>query len=67
MTVKTTGYNPEWKVVITFKRTIMVYKRGLRAAYPAPGRERAMSTARFQKEGYITPEQAARDYGVVSD
>jgi hypothetical protein len=27
-TVKTTGYNQEGKVVITFKRTIMVYKRG---------------------------------------
>jgi len=28
VTVKTTGYNQEGKVVITFKRTIMVYKRG---------------------------------------
>jgi itaconyl-CoA hydratase len=26
--VKTTGYNQEGQVVITFKRTIMVYKRG---------------------------------------
>jgi len=28
VTVKTSGYNQEGKVVITFKRTIMVYKRG---------------------------------------
>jgi acyl dehydratase len=28
VTVKTTGYNQNGKVVITFKRTIMVYKRG---------------------------------------
>ncbi len=28
VTVKTTGYNQEGKVVITFKRTIMVYKKG---------------------------------------
>ncbi|HZY65817.1 MAG TPA: hypothetical protein VFE21_08065, partial [Rubrobacteraceae bacterium] len=28
VTVKTTGYNQEGTVVITFKRTIMVYKRG---------------------------------------
>src|SRR4051794_5984856 len=28
VTVKTTGYNQEGQVVITFKRTIMVYKRG---------------------------------------
>ncbi len=27
VTVKTTGYNQEGKVVITFKRTIMVYKK----------------------------------------
>ncbi len=27
VTVKTTGYNQEGKVVATFKRTIMVYKR----------------------------------------
>jgi acyl dehydratase len=26
--VKTTGYNQDGKVVITFKRTIMVYRRG---------------------------------------
>jgi itaconyl-CoA hydratase len=28
VSVKTTGYNQDGKVVITFKRTIMVYKRG---------------------------------------
>ena len=28
VTVKTTGYNQDGKIVITFKRTIMVYKRG---------------------------------------
>ena len=28
VTVQTTGYNQEGQVVITFKRTIMVYKRG---------------------------------------
>jgi acyl dehydratase len=28
VTVRTSGYNQEGKIVITFKRTIMVYKRG---------------------------------------
>ena len=28
VTVKTTGYNQEGTVVITFKRTVMVYKQG---------------------------------------
>jgi itaconyl-CoA hydratase len=28
VTVKTTGYNQQGKIVITFKRTVMVYKRG---------------------------------------
>jgi acyl dehydratase len=28
VTVETTGYNQDAKVVVTFKRTIMVYKRG---------------------------------------
>jgi acyl dehydratase len=28
ITVKTTGYNQDGKVVITFERTVMVYKRG---------------------------------------
>jgi itaconyl-CoA hydratase len=28
VTVKTTGYNQEGQIVIVFKRTVMVYKRG---------------------------------------
>lgn len=28
VTVKTTGYNQDGKIVITFRRTLMVYKRG---------------------------------------
>jgi itaconyl-CoA hydratase len=28
VTVRTTGFNQDGKVVITFKRTLMVYKRG---------------------------------------
>jgi itaconyl-CoA hydratase len=28
VTVKTTGYNQDGRMVITFKRTLMVYKRG---------------------------------------
>jgi itaconyl-CoA hydratase len=28
VTVKTTGYNQDGKVVITFRRTILVYKNG---------------------------------------
>jgi len=28
VTVETTGYNQEGEAVITFKRTIMVYRRG---------------------------------------
>jgi itaconyl-CoA hydratase len=28
VTVKTTGFNQDGTVVITFKRTVMVYKRG---------------------------------------
>ena len=36
--VKTTGYNQEGKVVITFLRTVMVYRRDQapRVARPAP-------------------------------
>lgn len=39
--VKTTGYNQDGTVVITFKRTIMVYKRGYapEMARPTPGSE----------------------------
>ena len=38
VTVKTSGYNQEGKVVITFSRTIMVYKKGYspRFARPTP-------------------------------
>ena len=36
VTVKTTGYNQEGQVVITFKRTIMVYKRGCAPRIPRP-------------------------------
>jgi acyl dehydratase len=41
VTVKTTGYNQEGQVVITFKRTIMVYKWGCAPHIPrlAPGDE----------------------------
>jgi itaconyl-CoA hydratase len=42
VTVKTTGYNQDGKVVITFKRTIMVYRRGHapKVARLTPGEER---------------------------
>jgi itaconyl-CoA hydratase len=42
VTVKTTGYNQDGKVVITFKRTIMVYRRGHapKVARLIPGEER---------------------------
>ncbi len=36
VTVKTTGYNQDGVVVITFKRTLMVYKRGQAPAIPRP-------------------------------
>jgi itaconyl-CoA hydratase len=36
VTVKTTGYNQEGQVVITLKRTIMVYKRGCAPHIPRP-------------------------------
>ena len=36
VTVKTTGFNQEGTVVITFKRTVMVYKRGRGPAIPQP-------------------------------
>ena len=36
VTVKTTGYNQEGQVVITFKRTIMVYQRGCAPHIPRP-------------------------------
>jgi itaconyl-CoA hydratase len=39
VTVKTTGYNQEGKTVITFLRTVMVYRRGHapQVHRPAPG------------------------------
>jgi len=36
VTVRTTGYNQEGTTVITFKRTVMVYKRGQGPAIPRP-------------------------------
>ena len=40
VTVKTTGYNQEGKTVITFLRTVLVYRRGHapEVPRPAPGR-----------------------------
>ena len=36
VTVKTTGHNQEGKVVITFRRTIMVYKKGYSPEFSQP-------------------------------
>jgi itaconyl-CoA hydratase len=36
VTIRTTGYNQDGVVVITFKRTVMVYKRGQAPAIPRP-------------------------------
>lgn len=36
VTVKTTGFNQEGTVVITFKRTVMVYRRGYAPEIPRP-------------------------------
>jgi itaconyl-CoA hydratase len=36
VTVKTTGFNQEGKVVITYRRTVMVYKRGKGPLRPRP-------------------------------
>jgi itaconyl-CoA hydratase len=36
VTVKTTGFNQNGTVVITFKRTVMVYKRGHAPQIPSP-------------------------------
>ncbi|GIX26803.1 MAG: monoamine oxidase [Burkholderiales bacterium] len=41
VTVRTTGYNQDGVVVITFKRTLMVYKRGQAPAIPRPKLESA--------------------------
>jgi acyl dehydratase len=40
VTVQTTGYNQEGTTVITFKRTVMVYKRGHGPTPPRPSGER---------------------------
>ncbi len=37
VTVRTTGYNQRGETVITFRRTIMVYKRGQAPVVPRPG------------------------------
>ena len=37
VTVRTTGYNQDGTVVITFNRTIMVYKRGMAPEIPRLG------------------------------
>ena len=39
VTVKTVGYNQDGKTVISFKRTIMVYKRGYAPEIPRPSLE----------------------------
>jgi len=36
VTVKTTGFNQDGKIVITFKRTVMVYRRGQAPVIPRP-------------------------------
>jgi itaconyl-CoA hydratase len=40
ITVKTTGYNQDGETVITFRRTVMVYKRGHAPRIPRPGEPR---------------------------
>jgi len=42
VTVKTTGYNQEGRVVIEFRRTVMVYKEGQAPGipHPTPGEQR---------------------------
>jgi len=39
VTVKTTGFNQDGVIVITFKRTVMVYKRGCAPHLPRPNPE----------------------------
>jgi acyl dehydratase len=36
VTVKTTGFNQDGAIVITFKRTVMVYRRGKAPLIPRP-------------------------------
>jgi acyl dehydratase len=45
VTVKTTGYNQDGRVVITFKRTLLVYKRGHAPHIPRLGGEGAEDRA----------------------
>jgi itaconyl-CoA hydratase len=40
VTVKTTGYNQDGETVITFRRTVMVYKRDHAPRIPRPGEPR---------------------------
>jgi itaconyl-CoA hydratase len=40
VTVKTTGFNQDGTIVITFKRTVMVYKRGHAPKIPSPSPQR---------------------------
>ena len=40
VTVKTTGYNQDGTIVITFKRTLLVYKRGHAPRLPRPAPEK---------------------------
>jgi itaconyl-CoA hydratase len=39
VTVKTTGYNQDGQTVITFLRTVMVYRRGHAPEVPRPAPE----------------------------
>jgi itaconyl-CoA hydratase len=43
VTVRTTGYNQEGQIVISFRRTIMVYKRGHAPQIPRPKLEQEPS------------------------
>lgn len=44
VTVRTTGYNQEGTVVISFKRSVMVYRRGQAPAIPRPDLSKPSST-----------------------
>jgi itaconyl-CoA hydratase len=48
VTVRTTGYNQDGTEVITFRRTVMVYRRGMRPAVPGLG---ATSSADASPDG----------------
>ena len=41
VTVRTTGFNQDGKIVITFKRTLMVYKQGQAPSIPRLAPHRA--------------------------